>query len=109
GGTGLLDGDEETTVLVDDAAATQVTEAPPLPLAPRRRRLPVVPIAVVGALLLALVLLIGYTSGSGPGPATPATTAPTEAPTPVAAPPPTTPTVTRTQAPRPRKGHRKND
>jgi eukaryotic-like serine/threonine-protein kinase len=95
---------EETTVLAaeDGERATLVGAEVPLPLAPRRRRVPFRYLvwAVAGGLALALLLLIGLTNASSPKPSssTPSTTAATVAPTTPTTVPPTTAAPTGTRA-----------
>jgi serine/threonine-protein kinase len=117
--TALSLGGEETTVLAaDDAgASTLVGAGVPLPLstpstrAPRRARLRLV-LAVAGALLLGLVLLLGLTSSTHNSSSTtppPTTVAPTTTPTTVAS-ATTVPSASRTRATTPppptRKGRK---
>jgi serine/threonine-protein kinase len=106
---------EETTVLAaeDEATSTLVGAAVPMPLPPTRRSFPLrILLAVAGALLLALLILVGLSGGSGPKPAstTPSTTPATAATTtPTTADVPTT-VATRTRdtsAPAPAPRHRK--
>jgi serine/threonine protein kinase len=87
---------EETTVLAAEGGdtATLVGADLPMPLAPARRPFPVwVLLAIAGALLLGLLLLLGLRGESGPKPVstTPSTAATTVAPT------TTTPTTTASQ------------
>ena len=99
---------EETTVLaIDDdvdGASTLVGAGVPLPLAPRKRQVPIrFPLAVAGAALLVLLLILGLSSGSDekPSSSTPSTTTattvlPTTTPT-TAEPATTVPTATKTR------------
>src|SRR5947208_13570846 len=110
-----LSGEETTVLAVDDDAenaSTLVGAGVPLPLAPHKRRVPFrFPLAVAGAALLVLLLILGLSSGSDvkPSSSTPSTTTATTVlpTTPTTAEPATTvPTATRDTSPPTRRGRK---
>jgi len=111
GATVPLSGEETTVLAAGDAEpSTLVGSEMPLPLAPRRRALPIRFLLIAaGAVLLGLVLLLALTGGSGQSPSstTPSSTVATVPPsTPTTV--PTPPTVaTRTRETPPPAHHRK--